>query len=109
MSSLSDFYQAPTSNLPLTLANNDLAAGDATVDAGVSQQRLLRNYSERQLPDLVNGEAARGTFYGGQAGVRADQLKQDVGDQYGDTSRMLNRYLANTRRNGILAATGAMI
>lgn len=105
MASLSDIY-APTGNAPLAIANNDLEAGQASEDAGIGQQRLLRNFSERQLPSLVNANAARGTFYGGQIGVQTDQLKQDVGDQYGDIQRRLNATLANLRRNSVLASMG---
>lgn len=108
MASLTDLY-APGANAPAALAGLDLQASDARTDAGLSQSRLLRNYSDRNLPDLVNRYAARGTFYGGQAGVAADRLKEDTGNQYGDIQRLLDRQLANLRRQGILAATGVTL
>lgn len=110
MASLADFYQAPSGTpLPFTLANNALDASDATSDAGLQQSRLLRNYASRSLPDMVNRYSARGTVRGGQAGVMADRLKQDVGDQYGDIQIRLNRTLAGLRRAGVLATTGVSL
>lgn len=106
MASLTDFTQAPSTPIAFTLGNLDLTGSDARQDAGLAQSRLLRDYSTRALPGLVNSEAYKGTFYGGQAGVRADQLKQDTGDQYGDITRSLDRQLAALRRAGVLAAAG---
>lgn len=108
MASLADLY-SPGANAPASLSDLDIQASDARTDAGLSQSRLLRGYATRQLPDLVNRYAARGTFYGGQAGVAADRLKEDVTNQYGDVQRLLDRQLAGIRRAGILAATGVAI
>ena len=108
MASLTDLY-SPGANAPAQLAGTALGASEARTDAGLSQSRLLSNYSQRSLPDLVNRYAARGTFYGGQAGVAADRLKEDTGNQVGDIQRMLDRQLAHLRRQGILAATGVAL
>lgn len=110
MPSLSDYY-TPSSNtaLPFTLANNALEGSDATTDAGLAQSRLLRNYGTRQLPDLVNRYSSRGTARSGWAGVMADRLKEDTGNQYGDIQRQLDRTLAGLRRNGVLATTGVTL
>lgn len=108
MASLSDIY-SPGANTPAMLADLNIQAGDARTDAGLSQTRLMRNYSTRALPDLVNRYAARGTFSGGQAGVAGDRLKEDVGNQFGDIQRLLDRQLAHFRRQGVLAATGVSI
>lgn len=109
MASLSDYYQPPATPLPFTLANNALEAGDATADAGLAQSRALRNYGTRQLPDLVNRYSARGTVRGGMAGVMADRLKEDTGNQVGDIQRQLDRTLARLRRSGVLATTGVAV
>lgn len=108
MAALTDFY-TPGVNAPGAFADLNIQASDARTDAGLSQSRLMRNFSERSLPDLVNRYAARGTFYGGQAGVAGDRLKEDVGNQYGDIQRALDRQLAHLRRQGVLAATGVNI
>lgn len=109
MASLSNFYSAPAGNVSQRLADYSLEGSDRATDTGLQQSRLMRDYSERYLPELVGGHAARGTFYGGQVGVQADRLKQDVGDQYGDLQRNLQRQLADLRRRGILAATGVVL
>lgn len=109
MASLNELYTTQGGGAISSLASLGLQASDARVDAGLAQSRLLRNYGQRMLPDLVNRHAAKGTFYGGQIGVQADRLKEDVGDEYGDIQRNLNRALADLRRRGILAATGVML
>lgn len=91
------------------IGDTDLASGLERNNAGLQQTRILRNYSTRALPDLVNNFASRGTFYGGSAGVAGDRLKEDVGNQYGDVQRQLDLRLAQLRRQGILAATGVAI
>lgn len=108
MASLADLY-APGANAPSTLADTNIQAADARTDAGLAQSRLLRGFATRSLPDLVSRYAARGTFYGGQAGAAGDRLKEDVTNQYGDIQRLLDRQLAGLRRQGILAATGVSI
>ncbi len=109
MGAISDMYNSQISNVPGTFANIGLSRSDAGTDAGLAQSRLLRNYSTRQLPGIVNSNAARGTFYGGSAGVEADQAKEDTANQFGDIQQQLNRQLANLRRQGILAATGMVL
>lgn len=91
---------------PAAIASGELSASDAASNAAVTQGRLLRDYGQQQLPQLVNQQAANGTFYGGQAGVQADNLTQGVNDQYGDVQRQLDQFIANSRRAGVLAATG---
>lgn len=110
MASLSDFVSTQGSgNAPQGLANFALDGSQSRIDAGLAQTRLLRQFSDRALPALVNRYAAKGTFYGGQAGVQSDQLKEDYTNDFGDIQRQLNARLADLRRQGILAATGQMI
>lgn len=110
MASLSDFYTPQGGTpLPFTLADNALVGSDATSDAGLQQSRIMRNFSQRSLPDLVNRYSARGTARSGWSGVMADRMKEDAGDQYGDIQINLNRTLAGLRRAGVLAATGIAI
>lgn len=109
MASLSDYYQPAGTPLPFTLANNAIQGSDATQDAGLAQSRALRNYGTRQLPDLLNRYSSRGTARSGWAGVMADRLKEDTGNQVGDIQRQLDRTLAGLRRSGVLAATGIAI
>lgn len=108
MASLADFYN-PTASFTPTIADIEMQSSDARNDAALAQSRNTDQYQKRMLPDLVNHYAARGTFYGGQAGVAADRLKDDVATQNGDIQRMLDRNLAALRRQGILAATGVAL
>lgn len=106
MATLADFSAAPTTPLGFTLGNLDIQGSNDRVDAGLAQSRLLRDYSQQTLPGIVNDAAAKGTFYGGQVGVRADLAKQNVSDQTGDITMQLNRSLAALRRQGVAAAAG---
>lgn len=109
VATLADFTAAPATPLGFTLGSLDLSGSDARTDAGLATSRLLSDYSTRALPSLVNSEASKGTFYGGQAGVRADQLKEDEVNQAGDISRQLGRTLAGLRRQGVMAAAGVSL
>jgi hypothetical protein len=95
--------------LPSVLANLALQGDLQAEDAGVAKQRLLRNYGERQLPSLVSYYASRGTFRSGNARLKADQLRQDVGDEAGDIDRLLARQMANLARQRILATAGVFV
>lgn len=106
MASLSDFAPAPSTPIGFTLGDLDLQGSNDRVDAGLAQSRALRDYSQTTLPGIVNDAAAKGTFYGGQVGVRGDKAKQAVSDQVGDITMQLNRQLASLRRQGVLAASG---
>lgn len=110
MASLSDYYSPPSGRaLPYTLADNALTGSDATADAGLAQSRILRNFSTRTMPDLVNRYSARGTARSGWAGIMADRAKEDATNDYGDVQRQLDRTMAGLRRAGVLATTGVMI
>lgn len=101
------YLTGPTAQpLGFSLSDYGLSASDATADAGLQQSRLLRDYGQ-STNDLVNSDAANGSFYGGQIGVQSDRMKQGYSDQYGDVQRNLDRTLAGLRRAGVLAATGS--
>lgn len=110
MPSLMDFYQ-PISSVPQQFRTGEInvRAGEAAVEGGLQQTRMKRNFETRTLPDLVNREAAKGTFYSGMAGVRADQAKEDYLDRSGDVSRQLQSHLAELARQRIYAALGVSI
>lgn len=91
MSSLTDFL--------------DSGRTDATVNANQQQVKDTTLFG-RNLRNEVNSDAAKGTFESGNAGVRADQLRQDLGFQVGDVQTQLSQTLANLTYQRILAATG---
>lgn len=78
---------------------------DAGVNAG-EEVRKDTTLEQRHLRDEVNSDAAKGTFYSGNAGVRADQLREDLGFQVGDVQRNLSQTLANLTYQRILASVG---
>lgn len=108
MASLSSYYSTQ-GNAVGDIMNADQQGSDARTDAGLQQSRLLSRFSQRTLPDMRDRFASRGTLYGGQFGVQGDRAKEDTANQYGDVQRMLDRQLANLRRQGIMAATGVML
>lgn len=106
MASLTDFYQPPATNAPALIDSLNESGAQATTQAALEQSRGLRDFSAITMPGIVNDAASRGTFYGGQVGVRGDLAKQQEVDQYGDIQNTLNMKLTDLRRQGILAATG---
>jgi hypothetical protein len=91
MSSLTDFL--------------DSGSTDAGVNAGEEVRKDSTLY-DRGLRNEVNSDASKGSFYSGNAGVRADQLRQDLGFQVGDVQRQLSQTLADLTYKRILASTG---
>ena len=91
MSSLTDFL--------------DSSKTDAIVNAN-EETRKNTALEQRNLRNEVNTDAAKGSFYSGNAGVRGDQLREDLGFQTGDVQRQLSQSLANLTYQRILAQTG---
>lgn len=109
MASLLDFYRPAAVTPQFQLAEIGVQGGYATEDAGISQSRMKRNFETRTLPSLVNREAAKGSFYSGGAGVRADQAREDYLNESGDVSRMLQRKLADLSRQRVYATLGVSV
>jgi hypothetical protein len=108
MASLADLFQ-PTGVAPqFAIAEDNIQGGYASADANLGQKRLSRNY-QQSLQDEANNEAARGSFYSGGAGVRADRTKQNYLDQSSDINRQLQRSLADLARNRIYATLGVSV
>lgn len=95
-----------TPPLGFAMAGNSLAAADGAENAGVEQGRMLRNFSQYQLPDLTNRYASRGAFYSGMAGAAGDRLRQGVTDNIGDSNRGLSQLLARLNVNAIANTAG---
>jgi hypothetical protein len=109
-SNLSDIW-APPSTPPLgfTLANLNQQQTDVTTDAGLQQSRMIRNFSQYNLPDLVNNQAAKGAFASSATHDKADRLRQFANDDYGDSVLRTGRTVAGLATNGILAAGGIQL
>jgi hypothetical protein len=106
MASLTDLY---SSTPELGFSDSYTNEADVREDAGIQKERLLKAYSSRALPQLVDRFASRGTFMSGHAGVALSQLGEDVGNQYGDVDRMMARQLSALARNRVLAAAGLSV
>lgn len=110
MASLLDYYQAPTGTAaPFQQAETGLAKSQAETAAGTQTSRLMRNFSERSLPQLASEEAASGRFYSTGAQQRAGFATQDVGEAVGDIQSRLASTLADLTRNGVNAQLGVRI
>lgn len=116
MASLTDFLQTNTGGTPLAQQFATMTpqyrlneTGPALQeDAGIATSRALSNYSQRQLPQLVDQGAASGQFGGSGLAKRADWLSQDTSNSVSDIQRMLARNTANIAQQRVLAAMGAM-
>ena len=107
MASLLDFYQPPDRQAPgFALADIVPQEQDVTPEGGIRSQRMLRDFSMYNLPDLVSRYAARGTFYSGGAGRAADRLRLGTTEGIGDIERATTGMLARLARERALAVTG---
>lgn len=106
MATLSDFYQPAAVSPQFQVAEYNAQGTDATTNAGLTQSRLKNQFENRTLPQLVNNEAAKGTFLSGGAGVRADQSREDYQNASGDVGLQLRQTLADLARRRLYATLG---
>lgn len=109
MANFQDFFQ-PSQSTPLEwkLGEYNIDESNSREDAALAQQRMGTQFG-RNMTDLVNRYSARGTVRGGQAGVRADQQREDYDYGRADTSRLLNRHLGDLSRARIMSTLGVTI
>lgn len=113
MASIGEYWQGVAQGaggkaLPFQLADNQLDVGNTNEDWGLAKSRLSTMYG-RNLTGLVDRYSSKGTVRGGQAGVAADQLRQDTDWQGSQMDLMRNRRLADLARNRVLSTVGVMI
>lgn len=106
MASVSDLYSSRSSSLPVDWVRGAINENEASADAGLQKGRLQKEFATRDLPDLVNRFASRGTFYSGSTGVQADRLREDADNNSADVDRMLARTRNQLALNRFLAAVG---
>ena len=80
--------------LGFTLEDLNQQRSDILTDEGIGQSRLTRDFTQYNLPDLINAQAARGAYYTGATVDKADRLRQVTTDQSGDMKRARDRLLA---------------
>lgn len=85
------------------------AQADTAYQGGEAQRRLMRNYTQYDLPDLVNSEAAKGTYYSGGARQRADRLRTAANEGYGDIQYQMDNTIADLARKRSLAGMGILL
>lgn len=106
MASYQAFYEPPPMIPGFFLGGLQQQEANLREDTALDLSRLYNQYTQRQLPQLINRQAARGTFYGGQARLRGDQLREDVGMQAAELQRQQARQLADIQRRRQLAPLG---
>lgn len=105
MASLSDMFQPSAVSPQFGIAEDNIQGGYAAQDAGLASGRLSQQY-QYGMKQEASAEAAKGSFYSGQAGVRADQAKLGYNNQQSDIQRQLQRTLADLARNRLYATLG---
>lgn len=112
MATLADFqalYQPSAPPAGFSLAGLSLDAGLASAQSGVNQGRILRNFGEFDLPDLVSSQAARGAFYSGATSNKTNRLATRASDALADQQLDLGPILARLAANSVLAQTGIQL
>lgn len=104
-----DYYKASGPSSAFAQAGINQQAGEVSEDAGLAQTLMKRQFDTRTLPDIVNGQAARGAFYSSSTVNALDRAKEDYVTESADVSRMLGRQLAGLSRQRILAGLGVSI
>lgn len=89
-----------------SLAETDLQSTLATSQANVGRERVLRNFSKFNLPDLLSSQASRGAFRSSATNHKRDQLTAGAGDTLGDIQFGLANTNAQLASNALLAQTG---
>ncbi len=110
MASLADLY-SPASSSPNGLAESGttVAAGYAAEDAGLKQSLLKRQFEGRTLPDIANSQAAKGAWHSSATQNAMDRSREDYVTDQSDTTRMLQRTMADLSRRRILASIGVQV
>lgn len=110
MASLASLYQ-PAPSQPIGLAESGTAvnAGYAAEDAGLKQSLLKRQFEGRTLPDIASSQAARGAYHSGATRQMMDRSREDYVSDQSDTTRLLQRTMADLSRRRILAAIGVQV
>jgi len=102
MASIGSLPSTPGTDLSSFLTS---AGADAQAQAGVDTSHSLTTLGQN-LYGEVNRDAARGSFYSGGAGYRADLLRQGQNWQAASIQRSLSNTMADLARQRIMAAMG---
>lgn len=108
MASLADLLSsfAPKQPVAPVLANIRLQGQHAKTNAGIARQRLLRNFNQFDLPDLLSSQAARGAFASSATENKRTKLATGVGDELSDVALGLAQTQAQLAANALLAKSG---
>lgn len=108
MASLSDLASVYNTQAPagFNLANIALSGSLNKAQSELARTRLLRNFTQFDLPDLLSGQAARGAF--GSSATRDKVLRLGTGaaDTLGDIAFGSGSAQARLGANALLTGTG---
>lgn len=108
MASLLDLYQSSAPPQSWGMADINLQEASIGAEAGTQSARLKRNFTQYDLPDLMNSQAARGAFYSSATQNKSSRLQTGFDESQDDITRQLGFRLADlgTRKVGITTGTG---
>lgn len=108
MASLLDLYQNP-GGAPMSWQMAPLQQNEAQIGAelGEGMRRLQRNFSEYDLPDLVNSQAARGAFFSSATQNKAKRLQTGMVEGGADMTRRAGISLGDLAQRKVGVTTGA--
>jgi hypothetical protein len=112
MASLSDLqgvYQPDSQETGFRLADIERAGQQAATGAEIGRERLLRNFSKFDLPNLLSAQGARGAFRSSATGNKREQLATGVQDQLGDIELGLANTQADLAANALVAQAGIQL
>lgn len=102
-----DLYQTTGQPMSWGMADIGLRETTAGAAAGTQSARLQRDFTQYDLPDLVNNQAARGAFQSSATQRKAGRLQTAHDEGQDDITRGLGFTLADLANRKVGITTGA--
>lgn len=111
MASLADLGQIWNQQEPagFSLADAAISGEYSAIDADTSRSRLLRDFGQFDLPDLLGAQGARGAYNTSATKDKVGRLSTQATDQLTDISVGGSRAQAQLAANALLAQTGVQL
>lgn len=91
------------------LADIERQQQEATANAGIQTERLLRNFNRFDLPNLLSSQAAKGAYGSSATANKREALTMGVGDQVTDVEMGLAQTQAKLAAQALLAQSGIQL
>lgn len=109
LSDLAGVYAPSGPESGFLLAGIEQQRNEAVSGAGVSRERILRNYNRFDLPSMLSSQAARGAFNSSATENKQLRLATGAGDSLADVAMGLANTESRLASDALLAKTGVRV